>query len=426
MDAINKIHEFLRFGSVLGLERMNVLLEKLGNPQDELKVIHVAGTNGKGSICRYVYEVLQAAGYQTGLYTSPYIEVFNERIEFDGAYISDEDLNRCSEIVLAKAEQMVKEGEESPTEFEVVTAIAFLYFKEQRADYVVLEVGLGGRGDSTNVVKHPLACIIASISLDHTDRLGETIPEIAAEKAGIIKAGCPVISATDREDAKEVLIKRAAELDAPFYDVQQIPCEVIRQSRDGSRFEAEILGKEYDIIISMAGLHQVQNALAALYAVALLNDMGSISVTMDEICDGFENAKQIGRFEILQKNPYVIIDGAHNPDGSKALRELVNNRFTDMKILMTVGILQDKDVDEVLDNFLAITKDFVVTEPDNPRKMPASDLAEMLTAKGGNCTIIESPKDAAEYVKQRYEEYGLLLFAGSLYLIGEMRGYLHE
>ena len=146
MDAINKIHEFLRFGSVLGLERMNVLLEKLGNPQDELKVIHVAGTNGKGSICRYVYEVLQAAGYQTGLYTSPYIEVFNERIEFDGAYISDEDLNRCSEIVLAKAEEMVKEGEESPTEFEVVTAIAFLYFKEQKADYVVLEVGLGGRG----------------------------------------------------------------------------------------------------------------------------------------------------------------------------------------------------------------------------------------------------------------------------------------
>ncbi len=426
MDAINKIHEFLRFGSVLGLERMNVLMEKLGNPQDELKVIHVAGTNGKGSICRYVYEVLQAAGYHTGLYTSPYIEVFNERIEFDGAYISGEDLNRYTETVLAKAEEMVKEGEESPTEFEVVTAIALLYFKEQKADYVVLEVGLGGRGDSTNVVKHPLACIIASISLDHTDRLGETIPEIAAEKAGIIKAGCPVISVTDREDAKEVLIKKAAELDAPFYDVQKIPCEVIRQSRDGSRFEAEILGKEYDIIISMAGLHQVQNALAALYAIALLDDMGSIAVTMDEIWDGFENAKQIGRFEILQKNPYVIIDGAHNPDGSKALRELVNNRFTNMKILMTVGILQDKDVDEVLDNFLAITKDFVVTEPDNPRKMPASDLAEMLTAKGGNCTIIESPKDAAEYVKQRYEEYGLLLFAGSLYLIGEMRGYLHE
>ena len=426
MDAINKIHEFLRFGSVLGLERMHVLLEKLGNPQDELKVIHVAGTNGKGSICRYVYEVLQAAGYQTGLYTSPYIEVFNERIEFDGAYISDEDLNRCSEVVLAKAEEMVKEGEESPTEFEVVTAIAFLYFKEQKADYVVLEVGLGGRGDSTNVVKHPLACVIASISLDHTDRLGETIPEIAFEKAGIIKAGCPVISATDRAEAKEVFIRRAEELDAPFYDVQKLSYEITEQTLAGYRFETEILGKKYDIEISMLGKHQIQNALAALYTIALLNEQGSITVTMEAIKQGFRWAKQIGRFEILKRDPFVIIDGAHNPDGSNALREAVNRHFEGKKILMTVGILQDKDVDEVLDNFLAITNDFVVTEPENPRKLAAAQLAKMITAKGGKCIIIESPKDAAEYGKQRYEDYDLLLFAGSLYLIGEIRGYLHE
>lgn len=426
MDAINKIHEFLRFGSVLGLERMNILLKKLGNPQDDLKVIHVAGTNGKGSICKYVYEVLQAAGYQTGLYTSPYIEVFNERIEFNGAYISDEDLNRCSEIVLARAEEMVKEGDESPTEFEVVTAIAFLYFKEQKADYVVLEVGLGGRGDSTNVVKHPLASIIASISLDHTDRLGETIPEIAFEKAGIIKAGCPVISTTDREDAKEVFIKRADELNAPFFDVQQLAYKITEQTLEGYCFETEILGKKYDIEISMLGRHQVQNALAALYAIVLLAEQGSITVSTEALKKGFKKAKQIGRFEILRRNPSVIIDGAHNPDGSKALREVVCSHFEGKKILMTIGILQDKDVDEVLHNFLAVTKDFVVTEPDNPRKLPAADLAKMITAKGGNCIIIESPKAAAEYVKKRYEEYDLLLFAGSLYLIGEMRGYLHE
>lgn len=426
MDAINKIHEFLRFGSVLGLERMNILLKKLGNPQDDLKVIHVAGTNGKGSICRYVYEVLQAAGYQTGLYTSPYIEVFNERIEFNGAYISDEDLNRCTEIVLAKSEEMVKEGDESPTEFEVVTAIAFLYFKEQKADYVVLEVGLGGRGDSTNVVKNPLACIIASISLDHTDRLGNTIPEIAFEKAGIIKEGCPVISSTDREDAKAVFSKRAAELGAPFYDAQQLSCKICEQTLEGYCFETEILGQKYDIEISMLGKHQTQNALAALYALALLNEQGSITVTMEAVKQGFKRAKQIGRFEILKRNPFVIIDGAHNPDGSKALREAVNLHFEGKKILMTVGILQDKDVDEVLDNFLAITNDFVVTEPDNPRKLAAAQLAKMITAKGGNCIIIESPEDAAEYARQRYEDYDLLLFAGSLYLIGEIRGYLHE
>lgn len=194
MDAISKIHEFLRFGSVLGLERMNVLLEKLGNPHRDLAVIHVAGTNGKGSICRYVYEVLQAGGYQTGLYTSPYLEVFNERIEFDGSYITDQELELYTAKVLEKAREMVEEGLESPTEFEVVTAIAFLYFREKQADYVVLEVGLGGRGDSTNVVEQPLCSIIASISLDHTDRLGDTIAAIAGEKAGIIKAGCPVIT----------------------------------------------------------------------------------------------------------------------------------------------------------------------------------------------------------------------------------------
>lgn len=426
MDAINKIHEFLRFGSVLGLERMNVLLDKLGNPQDDLAVIHVAGTNGKGSICRYVYEVLQAAGYKTGLYTSPYIEVFNERIEFDGAYIADEDLNRCTEIVLAKSKEMVEEGDESPTEFEVVTAIAFLYFQEQKADYVVLEVGLGGRGDSTNVVKNPLACIIASISLDHTDRLGNTIPEIAFEKAGIIKAGCPVISSTDRPEAKAVFIERAAELGAAFYDAQQLTCKILRQTLEGYCFETEIFGQKYDIEISMLGKHQIQNALAALYALALLNKQKSIAVTMEAVKQGFKRAKQIGRFEILRRNPFVIIDGAHNPDGSKALREAVLRHFNGKKILMTVGILQDKDVDEVLDNFLAITNDFVVTEPDNPRKLPAADLAEMITTKGGNCIIIESPKDAAEYAKQRDQEYDLLLFAGSLYLIGEIRGYLHE
>lgn len=179
MDAISKIHEFLRFGSVLGLERMNVLLEKLGNPHRDLAVIHVAGTNGKGSICRYVYEVLQAGGYQTGLYTSPYLEVFNERIEFDGSYITDQELELYTAKVLEKAREMVEEGLESPTEFEVVTAIAFLYFREKQADYVVLEVGLGGRGDSTNVVEQPLCSIIASISLDHTDRLGDTIAAIA-------------------------------------------------------------------------------------------------------------------------------------------------------------------------------------------------------------------------------------------------------
>lgn len=425
MDAISKIHEFLRFGSVLGLERMNVLLEKLGNPHADLAVIHVAGTNGKGSICRYVYEVLQAGGYKTGLYTSPYLEVFNERIEFDGSYITDQELERYTERVLEKAREMVDEGLESPTEFEVVTAIAFLYFQEKQADYVVLEVGLGGRGDSTNVVEKPLCSIIASISLDHTDRLGDTIAAIAGEKAGIIKAGCPVITGTDEPDAMEVFRSKAAELGCDLYDSRALPYEIREETDSGCVFAARVMDKDYLLEISMAGEHQVRNALEALTAIALLNRFGQIRVGDDAICRGFKRAKQIGRFEILRRNPFVIIDGAHNPDGSKALREAVLSRFPGKRILMIVGILADKEVPAVLDHFLAITKDFIATEPDNPRKLAAGKLAAQIEAKGGSCLTLADPAAAVEEAKKRYGDYDVVLFAGSLYLIGAIRGLLH-
>ncbi|MBR3260117.1 MAG: bifunctional folylpolyglutamate synthase/dihydrofolate synthase, partial [Firmicutes bacterium] len=187
MDAIAKIHEFEKFGSILGLERMTSLMHELGDPQDDLKCIHVAGTNGKGSVCKYVYEILEAQGYRTGLYTSPFLEVFNERIELDHEFISDEDLQTYTDRVLEKVKVLTDRGEDSPTEFEVITAVAFLYFKEKKADYVVLEVGLGGIGDSTNLIKEPLVSVITSISFDHTDRLGNTLAEIAGNKAGIIK-----------------------------------------------------------------------------------------------------------------------------------------------------------------------------------------------------------------------------------------------
>ena len=425
MNAVSKIHEFLRFGSVLGLERMNTLLEKLGNPQDELKVIHVAGTNGKGSICRYVYEVLQAGGYKTGLYTSPFLEVFNERIEFDGQYISDADLEIYTDKVIDAAKQMVEEGLESPTEFEIVTAIAFLYFAEKKADYVVLEVGLGGSGDSTNVVKKPLACIIASISLDHTDRLGNTIESIAREKAGIIKEGCPVISSTNDPAAREVIKARCEELHADFYDTSKTAVKVLQEELEGTQLSGEILGHHIFLSIGMLGKHQVQNAVAAMTALKLLEKEGKVELKDGALIRGMHKAKQIGRFEIMETEPYVILDGAHNPDGSRALRQAMEKYFPGKKILMVTGILADKDIDEVFENFTAITSDFVVTEPDNPRKMHVADLAAQISAKGGNCTIKEKPAEAVAYAKSLYGDYDVILFTGSLYLIGEIRGHLH-
>ena len=427
MDAIEKIHEFERFGSVLGLERMNVILEKLGNPQDDLKVIHVAGTNGKGSVCKYIYEVLEAAGYRTGLYTSPFLEVFNERIELDGKFITDDDLQRYTDRVLEKSREMVEEGHDSPTEFEVVTAIALLYFKEQNCDYAVLEVGLGGRGDSTNVVKAPLCSVITSISLDHTDRLGDTIAKIAFEKAGIIKAGCPVIISTDKKEAREVFVARAAAEASKLYDAMDVEAEIVSETLEGYVFNAEILGRSYENIeISMGGDYQVRNAVEALYALTLLNQQGKISVSDGDIAMGLKHAKQIGRFEIMGREPFVIIDGAHNPDGSLGLARTIGNNFSGRRILMVVGILADKDVEDVLDNFCSITGEFVATEPDNPRKLDAAELAEKIYAKGAKCYIMKTPEKAVEYAMSRRGDFDLILFAGSLYLIGEVRRLLRD
>lgn len=423
MNAVNKIHEFLRFGSVLGLERMNVLLEKLGNPQKDLKVIHVAGTNGKGSVCRYIYEALRAEGYKAGLYTSPFLEVFNERIEFDGQYISDGDLDIYTDLVLEKVREMTSEGNESPTEFEVVTAVAFLYFKEKKTDYVVLEVGLGGRGDSTNVVEHPLVSVITSISFDHTDRLGHTIPEIAFEKAGIIKEKRPVIAGTDRKDALDVFREKAEEMNAPLYPARECPYRVLEDGLEGCHFSVEIKGKEYELGISMTGKHQIENAITALYAIVVMIENGDLSISMESVQKGFRKAKQIGRFELLQKDPYIIIDGAHNPDGTRVLRDTVLRYFSNRKILILMGILADKET-ELIDNMLDISKDFVITEPDNNRKMKAEDLAEYIENRGGHCAVYPVPADAVAFAKSELADYDLLLCAGSLYLIGEIRGLL--
>ena len=411
---------------MLGLERMEALLARLDNPQDSLRVIHVAGTNGKGSICRYVYQSLREAGYRTGLYTSPFLEVFNERIELDGNYISDEDLEIFTDVVLKKAEEMTEEGFESPTEFEVVTAIAFLYFREKGADYVVLEVGLGGRGDSTNVVKSPLACIIASISFDHTDRLGGTIAEIATEKAGIIKEGCPVITSTDREEAMEVFRKKAEEVGADLYDSCRLPCRVISEGMNGSCFVTEISGNTYEIEISMLGSHQIQNALAALQALVLLKESGALEISDEAIREGFRKAKHIGRLEVLNVDPLVLIDGAHNADGARALKQTVQKLFGGKSVLMTVGMLADKEIDDMLDSFMDITGDFIVTEPDNPRKLPAEELAQRIEERGGSCSVFSLPEEAAACAKAKCGEYDMLLFAGSLYLIGKIRGFFCE
>jgi len=429
-NAIAKIHEFEKFGSILGLERMKMLLELLGNPEKDLKVIHVAGTNGKGSTCRYIYSALKAGGYKVGLYTSPFLEVFNERVELDGEYISDADLAAYTDRVLECVKVITDRGDQSPTEFEVITALAFLYFKEKGADYVVLEVGLGGRGDSTNVVEKPLVSVIVSISFDHTDRLGNTISEIAAEKAGIIKAGCPVVTSADDQDALRVIKETAEEKHCMYFETRNVPFTITEEKLSGYKFDVTINGAEFkDLEISMSGKHQIDNAKAALAALNIMEMNGDISLSREALYEGFRTAKQIGRFETMSaegQTPLVIIDGAHNDDGAKALRKAMETFCAGKKILMVTGMLADKDTDSILREFTAITKDFIATEPVNPRKLAASALKTKIEALGGSCAEAPDNEQACQMAAERYKDYDVVLFAGSLYLIGAIRGILRN
>lgn len=419
---IDRIHEFNRFGMVLGLDRMEELLRRLGNPQDDLKVIHVAGTNGKGSVSKYLEEGLSACGYKMGLYTSPYIETFNERIRYDGADISDEDLEYYGQKVVSAAEAMVADGLDSPTEFEVVTAIAFLYFAGRQADITILEVGLGGIGDSTNVVKRPLASVITSISYDHMAQLGSSLAEIAVNKAGIIKTGCPVIANVPQRDAAKIIARKAYAMGSRLYDISGIRAAVSDETPFSQKVSMELYEKSYsDVEISMVGCHQAENLKTALATLEILRKSGAVKLDREALYEGLKRARQPGRFEVISEDPLVIIDGAHNEAGAQALQETMAQHFAGKKILLVAGILADKEIDSIVKFLTKITDHIIVTEPDNPRKLAAEKLAEHVADFGVAAEAVSDVEAAVHRAKELADGYDVILFAGSLYLIGDVR-----
>ena len=419
---IDRIHEFNRFGMVLGLDRMEELLRRLGNPQDDLKVIHVAGTNGKGSVSKYLEEGLSACGYKMGLYTSPYIETFNERIRYDGADISDEDLEYYGQKVVSAAEAMVADGLDSPTEFEVVTAIAFLYFADRQADITILEVGLGGIGDSTNVVKSPLASVITSISYDHMAQLGSSLAEIAVNKAGIIKTGCPVIANVPQRDAAKIIARKAYAMGSRLYDISGIRAAVSDETPFSQKVSMELYEKSYsDVEISMVGRHQAENLKTALATLEILRKSGAVKLDREALYEGLKRARQPGRFEVISEDPLVIIDGAHNEAGAQALQETMAQHFAGKKILLVAGILADKEIDSIVKFLTKITDHIIVTEPDNPRKLAAEKLAEHVADYGVAAEAVSDVEAAVHRAKELADGYDVILFAGSLYLIGDVR-----
>lgn len=426
-NAIEIIGRYRKFGSILGLERMNKLMELLGNPEQDIKAIHVAGTNGKGSVCRYITQVLLAGGYKVGLYTSPFIESFYERIESNGKYITPEELECLTYEVVVAADYMVSQGMDSPTEFEIITAVAFLYFSRQNLDFVVLEVGMGGKGDSTNVIKAPVISVVTSVSYDHMEQLGNTLKDIAGEKAGIIKGGSPVVINVDEEEAAKVVAKKAYEVGSILTDAGRQ--KVIREAPTlaGEVFCANIIGTEYsNVRLAMVGEHQVRNAITSITVIEILRKNGIITVDKRNIYEAMAKAVHKGRMEIFHGDPPQILDGAHNREGMEALVLAMDELFYNKKILTVIGMLEDKEVRVMAGMAANIGQDFIVTEPDSFKAMGAEALAEMLRDHKKNCTVLPNREQAVRMALEVSKDYDAVLYAGSLYLIGDARRLIYD
>jgi folylpolyglutamate synthase/dihydrofolate synthase len=422
-ETIEWIHSVNRFGMKLGLDNIKRLTEAMGNPQDSYKIIHVAGTNGKGSVCAMTASILKEAGYRVGLYISPYLEEFNERIQINGVNISNEDLARLATQVKAIIDEMVQNGFSHPTEFEVVTAIGFKYFEEQGVDFAVVEVGLGGRFDATNVVK-PLVGVITNIGYDHMDVLGDTLPKIAFEKAGIIKKGIRVVSYPQEPEVLDVIKVRCKEEDASLTVTALNNISLRDASPHGQIFD---YGGLKGLRIKLLGEHQLLNAATAIEAI---RNLQGYSVNIDEkaIKKGLENARWPGRLEVMKENPYIVIDGAHNPQGALALRKAIEDIFDYKKLILIMGILKDKDVDGILRTLLPVADAAVLTKPNSPRALSAHELNIMVMSNmPGLKTYCEDDiKKAVEKGIGLADKDDLVLICGSLYLIGEVRKILRK
>lgn len=366
-DPIAYITEPRWQASRLGLERMTELMERLGNPQDNLKFVHVAGTNGKGSTCVFTASILQAAGYRTGLFTSPAILDFTDRIRVDGVNITLDELRSVTAQVRDAADAMA----DHPTEFELMTAVAFLHFARTACDICVVEVGMGGRLDSTNVIPHPLVCAIAPIALDHTAFLGDTIAQIASEKAGIIKPGCTVVSAAQVRDADTVIRQAVGRNNASLRFVRA--SDALGTSADFS-YRLEPTWEHFQL--GMRGSYQPQNAALALEIVFALKEQGW-DIPDAAIRTGLAAARWPGRFEVLGDAPVFIVDGGHNPQGAQALVDSLAQWYPGRPVFFVMGVLADKDYDAMLDTVIAYreTRAFYTIEPPNPRALSAADLA---------------------------------------------------
>ncbi len=415
-EAVNKINSLLVFGVKPGLERIRELMERLGSPEKKLKFIHIAGTNGKGSTCTWIASVLTKAGYRTGRFISPYVLEFRERFTIDGEMIPEQTLADIIEEIFPYVEQMRSEGKVI-TEFECIFAAAIVWYVREQCDIVVLETGLGGRFDATNIIDTPLAAVITSVSLDHTAILGDTYAKIASEKCGILKPhGTCIAYARQNPSAAEVIRQTAARQDNRLILADGDQAQIIH----GDIFGTEFMYRNRRLHIRLSGDHMVRNAVTALETLLSLRDKG-FSITDEALQEGFSQAQFPARMEVLSAKPLVVLDGAHNPDGAKALSDALQKYLGNKRKIGLVGMLADKDVQSALSCLAPLFDKLWATQPMNPRKMDAETLAGVLQPFCNNVIPQQHIQNACQSALAELDDNSALIIFGSLYLASQVR-----
>lgn len=418
-QAIAYIHSVNWRGSRPGLSRITELLEKLGDPQKGLRCIHIAGTNGKGSTSAMLESILRHAGYRVGLFTSPYIEFFNERIMLDGKPIGNDELAEMLEAVAPIADAM----EDPPTEFELITALGFLYFQKKGCDIVVLEVGMGGRLDSTNIIEDPLLSIITGIAIDHEGFLGNTVEAIAVEKAGIIKKGCPVLYGGEIPSVKEIIENKAREQGSAFFMTDRTTLAVKSATVEGTHLDYDGL---VDLFLPLCGLYQPRNFVTVYTAVKILRTLG-LALDENAVRQGIAATRWKARFEVLSREPLFIFDGSHNMQGIDAACETLARYFAGERVILLTGVMADKAYEEMAKKLLPFAERVYTVTPDNPRALFTSDLAALYRSLGVEATACEDIPTAVEKAFAEAKRVGHPVVAlGSLYMYGDVKAALKK
>ena len=420
-ESLQYLANLTTFGINFGLGRIQELLKRLGNPEKVLRVVHVGGTNGKGSTTVMIARILREAGYKVGVFTSPHMHDYRERMVINGQMIPKEKVIKVIARVRPHLEAMVAEGYEHPTEFEVSTALAFLYFAEESVDYAVIEVGLGGAIDSTNVVT-PLVSVITNVGMDHMDYLGSDVVSIAKVKAGIIKPQSVVVTASENLDVIEVLREQAKAMGVPLWLVGE-------DVRWESKWSGE-LEQEFDLIglhstylklrLHLMGLHQLRNAATAITVCEVLQSQYDVRIPREAIYAGLREVEWFGRLELLSLNPKILLDGAHNVDGATALAQALP-LYERNKLILCLGMLADKEREKVVNMLVPLADELIITRPDSPRAGDWRALGKLAEQHGRPVTCIENPKEAVVFALKRLGENDMLCVTGSIYMLAEAR-----